>query len=140
VEAVPDDQVNKYGIVDCAGKSLSPGVAQEMVGMVEKPNLEDAPSNQAVVGRYVLSRAIWDILDNTPVGAGGEVQLTDAIAELMKDETVEAYSMIGKSHDCGSKIGYMLANMEYGLRHPEVKDAMENFMVKKLKAGSEVNS
>ncbi len=140
VEGVPDDQVNKYGIVDCAGKDLAPGVAQAMVGMVEKPNLEDAPSNQAVVGRYVLSRAIWDILDNTPVGAGGEVQLTDAIAELMNDETVEAYSMIGKSHDCGSKIGYMLANMEYGLRHPEVKGAMENFMLKKQKAGSEINS
>ncbi len=140
VEAVPDDQVNKYGIVDCAGKKLAPGVAQAMVGMVEKPNLEDAPSNQAVVGRYVLSRAIWDILDNTPVGAGGEVQLTDAIAELMKDETVEAYSMIGKSHDCGSKVGYMLANMEYGLRHPEVKDAMEGFMLKKQKAVSETGS
>ncbi len=131
VEAVPDDQVNKYGIVDCAGKELAPGVAQAMIGMVEKPSLEDAPSNQAVVGRYVLSRAIWDILDNTPVGAGGEVQLTDAIAELMKDETVEAYSMIGKSHDCGSKVGYMLANMEYGLRHAEVGSAMAEFMKNK---------
>ncbi len=136
VETVPDELVNKYGIVDCAGKNLSPGVAQAMVGMVEKPDLKDAPSNQAVVGRYVLSRSIWDILDKTPVGAGGEVQLTDAIAELMKDETVEAYSMIGKSHDCGSKVGYMLANMEYGLRHPEVKDAMESFMAKKREAVS----
>jgi len=130
VEAVPDSQVNKYGIVDCAGKPLNAGDAVEMIGMVEKPALEDAPSNQAVVGRYVLSRAIWDILEHTPVGAGGEVQLTDAIAELMKQETVEAYSMIGKSHDCGSKVGYMLANMEYGLRHPEVKDAMADFMLK----------
>ncbi len=130
VEAVPDSQVNKYGIVDCAGNPLNAGDAVEMVGMVEKPALEDAPSNQAVVGRYVLSRAIWDILEHTPVGAGGEVQLTDAIAELMKQETVEAYSMIGKSHDCGSKVGYMLANMEYGLRHPEVKDAMAEFMQK----------
>ena len=128
VEAVPDSQVNKYGIVDCAGKPLKAGDAVEMVGMVEKPALEDAPSNQAVVGRYVLSSTIWDILEHTPVGAGGEVQLTDAIAELMQQETVEAYSMIGKSHDCGSKVGYMLANMEYGLRHPEVKDAMAEFM------------
>ncbi|MEY8205453.1 MAG: UTP--glucose-1-phosphate uridylyltransferase, partial [Bermanella sp.] len=128
VEAVPDSQVNKYGIVDCAGKPLKAGDAVEMVGMVEKPALEDAPSNQAVVGRYVLSRTIWDILEHTPVGAGGEVQLTDAIAELMQQETVEAYSMIGKSHDCGSKVGYMLANMEYGLRHPEVKDAMAEFI------------
>ncbi len=139
VEAVPDSQVNKYGIVDCAGKPLNAGDAVEMVGMVEKPALEDAPSNQAVVGRYVLSRAIWDILDNTPVGAGGEVQLTDAIAELMKQETVEAYSMIGKSHDCGSKVGYMLANMEYGLRHPEVKDAMSDFMLQQ-KSATEVTA
>jgi len=139
VEAVPDSQVNKYGIVDCAGVELNAGDAVEMVGMVEKPALEDAPSNQAVVGRYVLSRAIWDILDNTPVGAGGEVQLTDAIAELMKQETVEAYSMIGKSHDCGSKVGYMLANMEYGLRHPEVKDAMADFMLQQ-KSAAEVTA
>ena len=137
VEAVPDSQVNKYGIVDCAGKPLKAGDAVEMVGMVEKPALEDAPSNQAVVGRYVLSRAIWDILEHTPVGAGGEVQLTDAIAELMQQEKVEAYSMIGKSHDCGSKVGYMLANMEYGLRHPEVKDAMAEFILnKKAAAGA----
>jgi len=77
-----------------------------------------------------LPASIWGILDNTPAGAGGEVQLTDAIATLMKTETVEAYSMIGKSHDCGSKIGYMLANMEYGLRHPEVAKAMADFMTK----------
>jgi len=139
VEVVPDSQVNKYGIVDCAGKLLNAGDAVEMIGMVEKPALEDAPSNQAVVGRYVLSRAIWDILEHTPVGAGGEVQLTDAIAELMKQETVEAYSMIGKSHDCGSKVGYMLANMEYGLRHPEVKDAMSDFMLKQ-KSAAEVTA
>ena len=139
VEAVPDSQVNKYGIVDCAGKPLNAGDAVEMIGMVEKPALEDAPSNQAVVGRYVLSRAIWDILEHTPVGAGGEVQLTDAIAELMKQETVEAYSMIGKSHDCGSKVGYMLANMEYGLRHPDVKDAMSDFMLQQ-KSAAEVTA
>jgi len=139
VEAVPDSQVNKYGIVDCAGKPLNAGDAVEMVGMVEKPALEDAPSNQAVVGRYVLSRAIWDILEHTPAGAGGEVQLTDAIAELMKQETVEAYSMIGKSHDCGNKVGYMLANMEYGLRHPEVKDAMADFMLQQ-KSAAEVTA
>ena len=128
VEAVADDQVDKYGIVDCDGITLKQGEAAPMVAMVEKPALEDAPSNQAVVGRYVLSRGIWDILDKTPIGAGGEVQLTDAIATLMKTETVEAYSMVGKSHDCGSKVGYMLANMEYGLRHGEVGNAMREFM------------
>ncbi len=128
VEAVADDQVDKYGIVDCDGITLKQGEAAPMVAMVEKPALADAPSNQAVVGRYVLSRGIWDILDKTPIGAGGEVQLTDAIATLMKTETVEAYSMVGKSHDCGSKVGYMLANMEYGLRHGEVGNAMREFM------------
>ncbi len=128
VESVPDDQVNKYGIVDCAGKELKQGEAVNMIAMVEKPALEDAPSNQAVVGRYVLSHALWNILDHTPVGAGGEIQLTDAIAELMKSESVDAYSMIGKSHDCGSKVGYMLANMEYGLRHPEVGAEMKRFI------------
>lgn len=130
VEAVPDSQVDKYGIVDCDGAVLSQGQAAPMVAMVEKPKRGDAPSNQAVVGRYVLSRAIWDILDRTPVGAGDEIQLTDAIATLMNTETVEAYSMVGKSHDCGSKAGYMLANMEYGLRHPDVSKAMSEFMTK----------
>lgn len=131
VEVVPNEQVDKYGIVDCKGKAPTSGNGQAIVGMVEKPKLKDAPSNLAVVGRYVLSRTIWDILDKIPAGAGGEVQLTDAIAELMKVETVEAYAMVGKSHDCGSKTGYMLANMEYGLRHPEVKGAMERFILKK---------
>jgi len=100
-----------------------------MVGMVEKPAVDEAPSNQAVVGRYVLPASIWNILDNTTAGAGGEVQLTDAIATLMRTETVEAYSMIGKSHDCGSKAGYMLANLEYGLRHPEVASVLEKFIL-----------
>ncbi len=124
VESVAKDQVDKYGIADCNGVSIKSGESVAMVGMVEKPALDVAPSNLAVVGRYVLPASIWNILDNTPAGAGGEVQLTDAIATLMKTETVEAYSMIGKSHDCGSKSGYMLANLEYGLRHKEVADDM----------------
>jgi len=128
VETVPDDQVYKYGIVDCAGKVHNQGEALKMTSIIEKPALEDAPSNQAVVGRYVLSPAIWDLLGKTPVDKSGEIQLTDAIAELMKYECVEAYSLIGKSHDCGSKVGYMLANMEYGLRHPEVGGAMKYFI------------
>jgi UTP--glucose-1-phosphate uridylyltransferase len=89
-----------------------------MAGIVEKPDAEDAPSNLAVVGRYILSRQIWDQLDFTPPGAGNEIQLTDAIASLMKIEQVNAFSMTGKSNDCGSKLGYMKANLEYGLKHP----------------------
>jgi UTP--glucose-1-phosphate uridylyltransferase len=128
VEAVAQDQVDKYGIADCNGVSIAPGDSVAMVGMVEKPGMQDAPSNLAVVGRYILPATIWNILEKTPAGAGGEVQLTDAIATLMETETVEAYSMIGKSHDCGSKEGYMLANLEYGLRHPDVKQAMLDFI------------
>lgn len=128
VEAVPQDQVNKYGIVDCAGIQLNPGDSVAMAGMVEKPAVDEAPSNLAVVGRYVLSAAIWDILAKTPAGAGDEIQLTDAIAALMQTETVEAYSMLGKSHDCGSKQGYMLANLEYGLRHAEVSATIKAFI------------
>jgi len=130
VEGVPEALVSNYGVVDCAGKDIESGQSVEMVGMVEKPALEDAPSNLAVVGRYVLSAAIWDILDTTRPGAGDEIQLTDAIATLMEleGEGVEAYSMVGKSHDCGSKEGYMLANLEYGLRHPQVSTALKNFI------------
>ena len=133
VEAVEQDQVDKYGIADCNGVCIKPGDSVAMAGMVEKPSLDTAPSNLAVVGRYVLPASIWNILENTPAGAGGEVQLTDAIATLMKTETVEAYSMIGKSHDCGSKTGYMLANLEYGLRHMEVKGAMQDFIIEAMK-------
>ena len=134
VEAVSDDQVDKYGIVDCNGAHIKPGDSVAMIGMVEKPAIDAAPSNLAVVGRYVLPASIWSILEQTPPGAGGEVQLTDAIATLMEVETVEAYSMIGKSHDCGSKAGYMLANLEYGLRHPEVKAAMAEFIKQQSKS------
>ena len=129
VEGIAEDRVDKYGIVDCGGVKLLPGDSAEMLGMVEKPKIGEAPSNLAVVGRYVLSSAIWNILENTKPGAGDEIQLTDAIAELMKFEDVKAYSMVGKSHDCGSKSGYMLANMEYGLRHPEVRDVMKSFII-----------
>ena len=93
-----------------------------MTAVVEKPPVEEAPSNLAVVGRYVLSEKIWDLLKITPPGAGDEIQLTDAIAMLMERETVEAFHMSGKSHDCGSKLGYMKANVEYGLRHPELAE------------------
>ena len=128
VEAVPEELVSNYGVVDCGGKTIKPGESVDMIGMVEKPELKDAPSNLAVVGRYVLSAAIWDILDVTRPGAGDEIQLTDAISTLMELENVEAYSMVGKSHDCGSKAGYMLANLEYGLRHPEVSGAIAKFI------------
>lgn len=113
----PVDDVTSYGVVDCQGKTLNPGDSLEMVGVVEKPSAEEAPSNLSVVGRYVLSADIWALLEKTPPGAGNEIQLTDAIAMLMDKETVEAYHLKGLSHDCGNKLGYMQAFVEYGLRH-----------------------
>ena len=86
-------------------------------GVVEKPKADKAPSNLAVVGRYVLSADIWPLLAKTPPGAGDEIQLTDSIAMLMDKETVEAYHLKGVSHDCGNKLGYMQAFVEYGVRH-----------------------
>ena len=128
VEPVPMEQVSSYGVADCAGHQLEAGQSKEMTAIVEKPTLDEAPSNLAVVGRYVLTEQIWDLLEYTPPGAGDEIQLTDAIASLMKVETVEAFHMTGKSHDCGSKMGYMKANVEYCLRHPELAEEFKQYL------------
>ena len=89
-------------------------------GIVEKPQPKDAPSNLAVVGRYVLSSDIFKHIRNLKPGAGGEIQLTDAIATLLKEEPVFAYEYDGVRYDCGSKLGYLKASVEFALRHPEV--------------------
>ena len=128
VEQVPKEDVTKFGIVDLDGASLNQGESAKIHQMVEKPSLEEAPSDLAVVGRYVLSERIWDLLEYTPPGAGDEIQLTDAIAALMKLEQVDAYYMKGKSHDCGSKLGYMMANVEYAMRHPEMGEQFKEFI------------
>lgn len=116
VEPVPQAQVHQYGVVDLAGKNISAGQNATIKNMVEKPNNDEAPSNLAITGRYVVSPTIWDLLEYTPPGAGGEIQLTDALLQLRHLETLEAYHLTGKSHDCGSKLGYMLANVEYAMQ------------------------
>ena len=128
VEQVPEELITKFGIVDLEGASIEPGESAKIHRMVEKPSLDEAPSDLAIVGRYVLSGNIWDILETTAPGAGGEVQLTDAIDTLMKVEQVDAYYMKGKSHDCGSKLGYMKANVEYALRHPALADDFRKYL------------
>ncbi|WP_338590435.1 UTP--glucose-1-phosphate uridylyltransferase GalU [Shewanella khirikhana] len=128
VEPVPHELVSSYGVADCGCESLTAGQSKPMTAVVEKPALEEAPSNLAVTGRYVLDKAIWPLLAETTPGAGGEIQLTDAIAQLMQNHTTEAYHIVGKSHDCGSKAGYMLANIEYGLRHKDTADVLRAFM------------
>ena len=119
VEAVPDHLVDQYGIVDVAVAPLE-GESTLMQGIVEKPAVGSAPSNLSVVGRYILPAQIMGLLENTPRGAGNEIQLTDAIAALQQSQTVEAYRMQGQTFDCGSKIGYLKAVLHYGIEHPKL--------------------
>jgi len=119
VEAVPDHLVDQYGIVDIK-QSLAEGESIIMQGIVEKPAIGSAPSNLSVVGRYVLPAKIMQLLENTPKGAGNEIQLTDAIAMLQETDSVEAYRMQGQTFDCGSKIGYLKAVLHYGVAHPKL--------------------
>ncbi len=132
VEEVDRKEVDKFGIVDLSGVDIKPGEFAKITQMVEKPSIDDAPSNLAIVGRYVLSPQIWDFLEQTAPGAGGEIQLTDAIAALMGHQGIEAFAMTGRSHDCGSKLGYMKANVEFALRHPEIKHEFTDFLKKML--------
>ena len=120
VEPVPEELVSQYGVVDVNGVDLQAGEHALMSRMVEKPPREEAPSNLAVVGRYVLPARIFELLETTQPGAGGEIQLTDAIAELMRGEGVEAWHISARSHDCGSKLGYLEATIAYGVEHPQL--------------------
>lgn len=129
----PVEDVTAYGVVDCQGAILQPGESAPMVGVVEKPKASESPSNLAVVGRYVLSADIWPLLAKTPAGAGGEIQLTDSIAMLMEKEVVEAYHLKGESHDCGNKLGYMEAFVEYGMRHPTLGEEFTAWLSKNVK-------
>jgi UTP--glucose-1-phosphate uridylyltransferase len=117
VQTVDRRETDKYGIV--AVQPIDERVSR-VERIVEKPRPEDAPSTLAVVGRYLLTPGIYRRLETTERGAGGEIQLTDGIAALMAEETVLAYSFSGKRYDCGSKLGYLEATVEFGLRHPEL--------------------
>jgi UTP--glucose-1-phosphate uridylyltransferase len=125
VERVDPSETDKYGIVK-TGEFSGPAGAINII--VEKPKPEAAPSNLAVVGRYILAPAIFDKIEKTGRGAGGEIQLTDAIADLLADEQVLAYEFEGKRYDCGSKLGFLTATVEYGLKHSELKDDFANYL------------
>jgi UTP--glucose-1-phosphate uridylyltransferase len=131
LQQVPESETDKYGIADIGQEITKPGENAVINSMVEKPEVTKAPSNLAVVGRYVLSENIWPLLENTPIGAGGEIQLTDAIDMLIEREIVEAHHMSGISHDCGDKLGYMKAFVEYSLRHQLVGESFSQFIAKK---------
>jgi UTP--glucose-1-phosphate uridylyltransferase len=118
VQNVPKQDTDKYGIVTLE-RSIAPRVGK-MSHIVEKPKPDKAASTLAVVGRYLLSASIFDDLAKIGKGAGGEIQLTDGIARLMQREPVYAFEFAGKRYDCGSKLGYLQATVEYGLKHPSL--------------------
>jgi UTP--glucose-1-phosphate uridylyltransferase len=125
VQDVPRADTRSYGIV--ASKPLADRVEQ-ISAIVEKPKPEDAPSTLAVVGRYVLTPRIFHHLENVQPGSGGEIQLTDGIASLMQEQQILAYRYEGTRYDCGSKLGYLQATIELGVRHPEVGEAFANYL------------
>ena len=125
VEQVPMEQVSQYGVIDPVKQAER---LYKLQGVVEKPPKEKAPSNLSIVGRYVLQPRIFELLETTPRGAGGEIQLTDAIAALLQEQTVQAYEFDGIRYDCGSKMGHMKANVEYALRHPELNGEFRDYL------------
>ncbi len=125
VEEVEPSETDKYGIVDANGSTERVAAIK---AIVEKPKPSRAPSNLAVVGRYVLTPTIFDHLEEIGAGAGGEIQLTDGIARLIKEEDVYAYRFTGKRYDCGSKLGYLQATVEYGLKHPKLGEPFRAYL------------
>jgi len=131
VQQVAREDTASYGIVsaDRIGPSIS-----RITNIVEKPKPEEAPSTLAVVGRYILSPRIFHFLENLRPGAGREIQLTDAIGRLLREEPVFAYEFDGRRYDCGSKLGYLEATVNYALRHPEVAEPFRAFLTETVAA------
>jgi len=125
VENVAPEETSSYGIVDCGDAT---GNKRPINAIVEKPDPAVAPSTLAVVGRYLLTAEIFDELENVTRGAGGEIQLTDAIASLLKKQRALAYAFSGTRYDCGSKLGYLQANVRLGMRHPEIGTEFREFL------------
>ena len=126
VQNVPKHDTDKYGIVSLE-KSIAPHIGK-MSHIVEKPKPDKAASTLAVVGRYLLTGAIFEDLAKIGKGAGGEIQLTDGIARLMQREAVYSFEFEGKRYDCGSKLGYLQATVEYGLKHPSLGPQFANYL------------
>mgnify|MGYP001192027817 FL=1 len=119
IEEVSIEKVNRYGVLDIESED---GVVVKAKGLVEKPNPEVAPSNLSIIGRYILQPDVFRKLDNQEKGAGNEVQLTDAIAETLNDIPFHGFKFAGKRFDCGSRLGYLEANLAYALERPSMKD------------------
>ena len=124
VEVVAQEETEKYGVVSFEQEANT----TKVTGIIEKPKPADAPSNLAVVGRYVLMPEIFNLLKTTGKGAGGEIQLTDAIAQLLGKEKVLAHAFSGKRYDCGSKLGYLQATVEYAFKHEELSRDFKDYL------------
>lgn len=125
VQEVPFEDVNKYGIVD--GKLIEENVYR-VKGLVEKPSIEDAPSNIAILGRYIINPAIFEILEHTEPGKNGEIQLTDGLKALAQKEAMYAYKFEGQRYDVGDKIGFLKATVEFALRREDLKDGFMQYL------------
>lgn len=125
VEEVPQEDTSKYGVIN---PTVRNGKLVKMSGMVEKPAPEDAPSNMRIIGRYILQPEIFNLLETQERGAGGEIQLTDSMNTLANKQDFHAVVCDGVIHDCGSKIGWMQANIRLGLDHPEFGEAMKDYI------------
>ena len=132
VEDVLPSETASYGIVDAF--EIDDNLLQ-LNSIVEKPKPADAPSNLAVVGRYILTPTIFNCLEKVKPGKGGEIQLTDGISDLLKQETVLAYRFEGTRFDCGSKLGFMKANVEYALKHPEIAADFARYLQDRMAQG-----
>lgn len=130
VQRVSEDDISKYGIVD--GKSIGERV-YEVNDLVEKPDRDKAPSDVAILGRYIITPEIFPFLEKTTPGKGGEIQLTDALKELAKHERMVAYDFIGDRFDVGNKMGYLKAMVELALRRDELKDEFEKYLKERIK-------
>jgi UTP--glucose-1-phosphate uridylyltransferase len=128
VENVPKEDTSKYGIVETS--ATNDDSLFKINSIIEKPDPEDAPSTLGVVGRYILSSEIFNCLEETPRGAGNEIQLTDAISLLLNKESVYAYEFEGTRYDCGSKLGYMQASVQYALKDPDIKKEFQSYLEK----------
>lgn len=125
VQAINPQASDQYGII---GYTTRKEKLSQIDSIIEKPSVEEAPSNLAVVGRYILTSSIFPYLAKTKPGKGGEIQLTDAIACLLKNETMHAWEFEGTRYDCGSKLGYLQATIAYALKHPETKEAFRSYL------------
>ncbi|MGX7059291.1 UTP--glucose-1-phosphate uridylyltransferase GalU [Vagococcus humatus] len=127
VMEVPHEETSRYGIIN--PEHMVKDGLYNVKNFVEKPNPKDAPSNLAIIGRYLLTPEIFEVLENQTPGAGGEIQLTDAIDTLNKTQRVFAHQFTGKRYDVGDKFGFLKTSIEYGLTHPEVKDDLHQFII-----------